>query len=195
MDLGLKLQGMTMQSCLIPCSSFFQKPRHLSFSSRLDRNHQPRCRPGIAIAAAVPIAPEYGYVVLTAVSSAILTQWQSIQVSRQRIKSGVKYPKMYEDAEVSLFNCYQRAHQNTLESYPAFLSLLIVGGFGYPITASVCGAIWVLGRVFYSLGYYTGDPNNRFKGMWNTFGLLGLLITCLTFGVRQVLPLYLSSSV
>ncbi len=81
MDVGLKLQGMTMQSCLIPCSSFFQKPRHLSFSSRLDRNHQPRRRrPGIAIAAAVPIAPEYGYVVLTAVSSAILTQWQSIQV-------------------------------------------------------------------------------------------------------------------
>ncbi len=81
MEMGLKLQGMTMQSCLIPCSSFFQKPRHLSFSSRLDRNHQPRRRrPGIAIAAAVPIAPEYGYVVLTAVSSAILTQWQSIQV-------------------------------------------------------------------------------------------------------------------
>ncbi|KAH9572742.1 hypothetical protein CY35_02G167800 [Sphagnum magellanicum] len=180
MDVGLKLQGMTMQSCLLPCSSFFQKPGHLSFSSRLDRN-PPRRLPGIAIAAAVPIAPEYGYVVLTAVSSAILTQWQSIQ--------------MYEDAEVSVFNCYQRAHQNTLESYPAFLSLLIVGGFGYPITASVCGAVWVLGRVVYSLGYYTGDPTNRFKGMWNIFGLLGLLITCLTFGVRQVLPLYLSSSV
>jgi hypothetical protein len=79
MDVGLKLQGMTMQSYLLPCSSFFQKPRHLSFSSRLDRN-RPRCLPGIAIAAAVPIAPEYGYVVLTAVSSAILTQWQSIQV-------------------------------------------------------------------------------------------------------------------
>jgi hypothetical protein len=70
---------MTMQSCLLPCSSFFQKPQHLSFSSRLDRN-RPRRLPGIAIAAAVPIAPEYGYVVLTAVSSAILTQWQSIQV-------------------------------------------------------------------------------------------------------------------
>jgi hypothetical protein len=70
---------MTMQSCLLPRSSFFQKPRHLLFSSRLDRN-RPRCLPGIAIAAAVPIAPEYGYIVLTAVSSVILTQWQSIQV-------------------------------------------------------------------------------------------------------------------
>lgn len=50
---------------------------------------------------------------------------------------GVGTPQMYEDAEDSVFNCYQRAHQNTLENYPAFLALLLISGFEYPITASV----------------------------------------------------------
>jgi glutathione S-transferase len=44
---------------------------------------------------------------------------------------------MYEDKEDSVFNCYQRAHQNTMESYPAFLALLLLSGLSYPITASV----------------------------------------------------------
>ena len=47
--------------------------------------------------------------------------------------------QMYEDEENSVFNCYQRAHQNTLEGYPAFISLLLVSGLGYPITS----AMWV----------------------------------------------------
>ncbi|CAI5479825.1 unnamed protein product [Closterium sp. Yama58-4] len=109
------------------------------------------------------------------------------QVAKQRRASNVPYPKMYEDKEDSLFNCYQRAHQNTLESYPAFLSLLLIAGYAYPITASACGMVWVIGRVFYSLGYYTGNPRNRVQGMWGTFGLLGLLVTAGVFGVRQLL--------
>ncbi|KAH7434091.1 hypothetical protein KP509_07G100600 [Ceratopteris richardii] len=95
---------------------------------------------------------------------------------------------MYEDKEDSVFNCYQRAHQNTLESYPAFMSLLILGGLGYPITASVFGMIWVAGRVVYSLGYFSGDPRKRLQGAWHMIGLLGLLGTTCVFGVRMVLP-------
>lgn len=130
------------------------------------------------------LPPRFGFVVLTAAASVALTQWQGIQVAIQRKKCGLKYPKMYEDAESSVFNCYQRAHQNTLEAYPSFLTLLVLGGLGYPVTASVFGMVWVVGRVFYSLGYYTGDPRNRMKGMWHVFGLLGLLVTSSVYGVR-----------
>ncbi|XP_024377614.1 uncharacterized protein [Physcomitrium patens] len=141
------------------------------------------------VAAGFTVAPEFGYVVLTASASVILTQWQMFQVAFQRRRSGLKYPKMYEDAEDSLFNCYQRAHQNTLESYPAFLTLLVISGLAYPITASVFGMLWVVGRVVYSLGYYTGDPSKRFRGAFHNFGLWGLLVTSIVFGVRTVMPL------
>ncbi|KAJ7517254.1 hypothetical protein O6H91_21G015900 [Diphasiastrum complanatum] len=149
---------------------------------------------GVRATATGLLPPEFGYVALTAASSVVLTQWQSIQVFLQRRKSGVKYPKMYEDVEGSIFNCYQRAHQNTLENYPAFLVLLLVSGLAYPITASIFGLVWVIGRVFYSFGYYTGDPQNRLKGAWNTFGLLGLLVTSLVFTYRQLVSLWLLPS-
>lgn len=128
---------------------------------------------------------DYGYVILTAAASAFLVQWQAIEVSRQRRRSGIEYPKMYEDAEVSLFNCYQRAHQNTLETYPAVLGLLAMGGLGYPITSSVLGMIWIIGRVVYTVGYFTGEPKNRLKGMFHFFAFVGLFITCVVLGVRQ----------
>lgn len=51
--------------------------RH-AHSARLARNGQRV--PGVAVAAAVPLTPEFGYVVLTASASAILTQWQMFQV-------------------------------------------------------------------------------------------------------------------
>ncbi|KAH7434090.1 hypothetical protein KP509_07G100600 [Ceratopteris richardii] len=137
---------------------------------------------------ALTLPPRFGYVVLTGAASVLLTQWQGFKVGMQRRKCGLKYPKMYEDKEDSVFNCYQRAHQNTLESYPAFMSLLILGGLGYPITASVFGMIWVAGRVVYSLGYFSGDPRKRLQGAWHMIGLLGLLGTTCVFGVRMVLP-------
>ena len=39
-----------------------------------------------------------------------------------------------------------------------------------------------------SYSYYSGDPKKRMRGAWNIFGLLGLLVTTIVFGVRLFLP-------
>ncbi|KAL3881546.1 hypothetical protein ACJMK2_027975 [Sinanodonta woodiana] len=81
---------------------------------------------------------------------------------------------MYIDQPYShVFNCIQRAHQNTLESYPMFLVLMIFGGILYPKLSALCGLIWIAARVTYAFGYYTGDPERR---KWGAFGYIGLLI-------------------
>ncbi|KAL2621088.1 hypothetical protein R1flu_001293 [Riccia fluitans] len=152
------------------CSSIVGSPFRLPARSAAPLLRR-KSRPIVRAAAPVPLPAEYGYVVLTAASSYVLTQWQAIQVALQRRKLGIKYPKMYEEAEESVFNCYQRAHQNTLEAYPAYLALLLTGGLAYPITSAALGLIWVIGRIVYSLGYYTGKPENRNKGAWHFFAL------------------------
>eukprot|EP00850_Spirogloea_muscicola_P018541 SM000171S03230 [mRNA] locus=s171:103368:104883:+ [translate_table: standard] len=132
------------------------------------------------------LPPEFGYVALTAVASTALIGWQTIEVAKQRRKAGVPYPKMFEDKDDSVFNCYQRAHQNTMESYPAFIAMLLLSGLAYPVTAAVFGTVWIIGRLVYSMGYYSGDPQKRHQGAWHGFGLMGLIGTACVFAFRQL---------
>merc|ERR1712224_678815 len=62
------------------------------------------------------------------------------------------------------FNCVQRAHQNTLENYPAVMLQTVITGLMYPKLAAAFGATWVLGRAVYGYGYATGNPSNRGPG-------------------------------
>jgi glutathione S-transferase len=80
-----------------------------------------------------------------------------------------------KDPKKNVFNCTQRAHQNTLEVLPVFNTLLFIGGIKYPEISAAGGAVFLLGRVMYASGYSTGDPAKRMRGV---FGYLGLL-TCL----------------
>ncbi|KAI8458015.1 hypothetical protein BY996DRAFT_6874574 [Phakopsora pachyrhizi] len=126
---------------------------------------------------------DYGYVALTAASTGFLGLFQVMAVSKARKAAKVPYPETYatrEEAKADLlkmkFNCAQRSHQNTLETLPFFLFSLLFSGLRYPRFSASCGAIWVLGRVVYTLGYNTGDPSKRVRGAFHNLGILGQFI-------------------
>jgi glutathione S-transferase len=77
--------------------------------------------------------------------------FSSIQVSKARIKFGVKLPAISGNAD---FERVFRAQMNTLEWLPLFLpSLWLFAIYIGDRSAAALGAVWVIGRILYVLGY------------------------------------------
>ena len=70
------------------------------------------------------------------------------------------------------FNCAQRAHLNTLESVTYVLFGVLYSGLRYPVLAASLGATWTIGRVLYTIGYTTGDPQKRMYGAFQSLAFL-----------------------
>merc|ERR1712107_869509 len=92
----------------------------------------------------------FGYVLLVVFATYMVAFIQGFLVGKAREKYKVELPTMYSDTE-QMFNCYQRVHQNTLERVPLFLAILLLAALFNSIIAAVIGAIWVAGRVIYSI--------------------------------------------
>lgn len=128
------------------------------------------------------LSKEFGYVIGVAAASYVVhNMWMGMQVVAARRKFKVSYPDMYatpencsDEKSRNHFNCVQRAHQNSLEGYPAFLALLLVAGVQHPVTSASLGGVYLLGRILYFLGYSTGKPDARYRGGFLHLGMLGL---------------------
>jgi len=115
----------------------------------------------------IVLSDDYGYVLaslfLTFITNFVLTYL----VIWARKKYHVKYPLLYATGstpDAIAFNCTQRAHQNTLESWAPFCITLLLVGLWYPIFAAVCGLLWSIGRLIYGFGYSFGGPSGRTPG-------------------------------
>ena len=89
------------------------------------------------------IAPEYGYLVRVGTTMVFVNLWKVMRIGGMRKKSEIKYPIMYSKKD-TIFKCYQRAHQNTLEFVPYFYPALLTDGIGHPIGAAGAGGVFVL---------------------------------------------------
>ncbi|KDQ08883.1 hypothetical protein BOTBODRAFT_191497 [Botryobasidium botryosum FD-172 SS1] len=121
--------------------------------------------------ATITVPANYAYVLLAASAFPLLNIYQSYRVGRARKAAGVPYPEVYAEKAVAAtsidamrFNCTQRAHLNTLESAPQVILATFLTGLKYPILSASLAAVWVFGRVLYTQGYSTGEPQKRHRG-------------------------------
>ncbi|XP_033967472.1 microsomal glutathione S-transferase 3b [Pseudochaenichthys georgianus] len=130
----------------------------------------------------------FGYAIFTYLYSWIMLGYLAVKVGGARKKFDVKYPTMYSDTH-QVFNCIQRAHQNTLEVYAQWLVFQTIAALVYPLSASVLGAIWVTSRFSYAWGYYTGDPSKRMYGAYGYIGFFGVIFLSISVAL-QLLGVY-----
>lgn len=123
--------------------------------------------------------PDYIYPFAVNVLGALVPVWVSVTVGKARARTGLKYPLEYhpgvleekDDREKWLFNCTQKSHQvhpltsrltkNLLESLPTFFILFNICSATFPRYGAALGAMWLLGRVAYHVGYSSQGPGGR----------------------------------
>jgi glutathione S-transferase len=93
----------------------------------------------------------YHFTALVTCLAVLVYFFSSVQVSKARIKFGVKLPAISGNTD---FERVFRAQMNTLEWMPIFLPSLWLFAIyiGDPFAAGL-GLVWIAGRILYILGY------------------------------------------
>jgi glutathione S-transferase len=98
----------------------------------------------------------YHYTALITLLAALTYAFISTQVSRARVKYGVKLPATTGDPD---FERIHRVHMNTLEWLPIFLpSLWLFAIYISDAGAAGAGLVWIIGRILYMIGYSRSVP-------------------------------------
>jgi len=129
-----------------------------------------------------------GWIGFVMIFNGIMLQHLGHKVMEARKLYSVDYPTMYatkENKNSAIFNCYQRAHQNTLEIQPTFLVFTYFAAQRFPLITAISSSLVIISRFLYASGYYTGNPASRSRGH---FGYLGHIII---FGLTIINSLYM----
>ena len=93
----------------------------------------------------------YHFTALVTCLALLFYFFSSIQVSRARVKFGIKVPATTGNPD---FERVFRVQMNTLEWMPFFLpSLWLFAIYISDIGAAALGVIWIAGRILYLIGY------------------------------------------
>jgi glutathione S-transferase len=111
---------------------------------------------------------------LVLLSMVLVQIWMMSRVARQRRASGINAPTMVGDPALERA---VRVHMNTVEQLAMFLpALLVCLAYCGDLVAASIGAVWVIGRIWYAIGYQEA-ASKREWGFGITFlALAGALL-------------------
>lgn len=106
---------------------------------------------------------KYYWVAVVTLVTGVVIFGMALTVSRTHSKTGILAPMMTGDP---VLERTIRAHANTLEWLPIFFaSMWLFAIYWNASWAAAIGAIWLIGRIVYFVGYRSG-PDKRFPGFF-----------------------------
>ena len=97
----------------------------------------------------------------------LITGWQASYVNWARVHYKVPWPHTFapdSNKEKLKFDMIQRASINFTENYTQFLCVSYLAANMAPKSAAVFGFFYLLGRIVFSMGYYSGDASKKDNG-------------------------------
>lgn len=125
------------------------------------------------------------WVVLVTAAALLFAFGTGANVARNRMRHGVPPPAMAGNPAVERA---LRVQGNTLEGIVIFLpALWIFSGYWDPRIGAAIGAVWVIGRIIYMVGYMA-DPDKRFAGYGiQTLAILALVVGAIAGAVKDLI--------
>lgn len=121
---------------------------------------------------------------LVTAAALLVYVWTAFNVGRARGIYGIAAPATSGHAD---FDRVYRVQMNTLEQLAIFLpSLWLFGLYVSPLWGAAIGGAWVLGRIFYALGYYRATKS-RLPGFMIAFSASSVLLLGGIVGIVRTL--------